>query len=135
MRLIFESETSFLPFNIYSPEFLGGHREEGTPDPIPNSEVKPLLAESTAEEVRGRIGRSAHGRRFFYDRRGPRPGAVSCPGLRPLSFAQGVPSLCSCWERLLGLRPNSIAAYFSYGILLRVLTVRALLAAIIGHLR
>ena len=58
------------------------------------------------------------------------------PGGRgPLSFALGVPSPCSCWERLLGLRPNSIVAYFFYGILLRVLTVRALLAAIIGHLR
>ena len=58
------------------------------------------------------------------------PGAAA-----PFSFALGVPSPCSRRERLRGLRPNSIAAYFSYGILLRVLTVRALLAAIIGHLR
>ena len=53
----------------------------------------------------------------------------------PLSFALGVPSPRSCWERLLGFPRNPIAAYFFYGILLRVLTVRALLAAIIGHLR
>ena len=54
----------------------------------------------------------------------------------PLSrFAPGTPSPCSRRERLRGLRRNSIAAYFSYGILLRVLTVRALLVAIIGHLR
>ena len=51
------------------------------------------------------------------------------------SFALGVPSQCSRRERLRGLQRNPIAAYFSYGILLRVLTVRALLAAIIGHLR
>ena len=51
------------------------------------------------------------------------------------SFALGVPSPRSRRERLRGLRRNPIAAYFSYGILLRVLTVRALLAAIIGHLR
>ena len=61
-------------------------------------------------------------------RGGPGPAA-------PLSFALGVPSPCSCRERLRGLRPNSAVAYFFYGILLRVLTVRALLAAIIGHLR
>ena len=27
--------------------FLGGNREGDTPDPIPNSEVKPLLADGT----------------------------------------------------------------------------------------
>ena len=37
------------PFQyIYSPKFLGGHREEGTPDPIPNSEVKLFIADDTA---------------------------------------------------------------------------------------
>ena len=50
------------------------NRREGSPDPIPNSEVKPLLAESTAEQVRGRIGRSAHGRRFFFRAGGRGPG-------------------------------------------------------------
>ena len=59
-------------------------REGDRPDPIPNSEVKPLLAESTAEQVRGRIGRSAHGRRFFCLRRGGRgPGG---PGRGPPFF-------------------------------------------------
>lgn len=53
----------------------------------------------------------------------------------PFSFALGVPPPRSRRERLLGFPRNPIAAYFSYGILLRVLTVRALLAAIIGHLR
>ena len=48
----------------------------------------------------------------------------------PLSFAPGVPSPRSRWERLRGLPRNPIAAYFSYGILLRVLTVCALLAVI-----
>ena len=62
------------------------------------------------------------------------PGGV--PGAcGPLSFALGVSSPRLCWERPLGLRRNSIVAYFFYGILLWVLTVRALLAAIIGHLR
>ena len=56
-------------------------------------------------------------------------------GRGPFSLALGAPSARSRRERLRGLRRNSIAAYFSYGILLRVLTVRALLAAIIGHLR
>ena len=50
------------------------------------------------------------------------------------SFALGVPSPRLCWERPLGLRRNSIVAYFFYGILLRVLTIRALLAAIVGLL-
>ena len=59
-------------------------REGDRPDPIPNSEVKPLLAESTAEQVRGRIGRSAHGRRFFFRAGGPRPGGTR--GRGPLSF-------------------------------------------------
>ena len=64
------------------------------------------------------------------------PQARGGPGPEaPLSFALGVPSPRSCRERLRGLRRNPIAAYFSYGILLRVLAVRALLAAIIGHLR
>ena len=61
---------------------------------------------------------------------GEPPGACG-----PLSFAPGAPSARSRRERLLGFPRNPIAAYFSYGILLRVLTVRALLAAIIGHLR
>ena len=69
-------------------------REGDRPDPIPNSEVKPLLAESTAEQVRGRIGRSAHGRRFFCLRRGPQPGETR--GRGPPSFR------ARAHERLLG---------------------------------
>ena len=37
----------------------------GSPDPIPNSAVKPHLAESTAAPGRGRTGRSARRGRFF----------------------------------------------------------------------
>ena len=37
----------------------------GSPDPIPNSAVKPRLAESTAAPGRGRTGRSARRGRFF----------------------------------------------------------------------
>ena len=33
--------------------FLGGHREGGTPDPIPNSEVKPFVADGTARKSAG----------------------------------------------------------------------------------
>lgn len=41
----------------------------GSPDPIPNSAVKPRLAESTAAPGRGRTGRSARrGRFFIYNR-------------------------------------------------------------------
>lgn len=55
----------------------------GSPDPIPNSAVKPRLAESTATPGRGRIGRSARGGRFArYG--GARPGI--CPGRAPRAF-------------------------------------------------
>ena len=70
---------------------------------------------------------------FSFARGAAGPGLPGACG--PLSFALGVPSARSRRERLRGLRRNPIAAYFSYGILLRVLAVRALLAAIIGHLR
>lgn len=30
--------------------FLGGNREGGTPEPIPNSEVKPFIADGTAHK-------------------------------------------------------------------------------------
>ena len=33
--------------------FLGGNGEEGTPDPIPNSEVKLLIADGTAHKSVG----------------------------------------------------------------------------------
>ena len=55
----------------------------GSPDPIPNSAVKPRLAESTATPGRGRIGRSARGGRFARHG-GARPGI--CPGRAPRAF-------------------------------------------------
>ena len=33
---------------------LGGHGDGGTPDPIPNSEVKPAIADDTARELVGK---------------------------------------------------------------------------------
>ena len=38
----------------------------GSPGPIPNPEVKPAIAESTAASGCGRIGRRARGGRFFF---------------------------------------------------------------------
>ena len=89
----------------------------GSPDAIPNSEVKPRLAESTATPGRGRIGRSARGGRFARHG-GARPGI--CPGRAPRAFpgarAQGraVPpaarlldgSCCHSSARRLGYRPT-----------------------------
>ena len=56
----------------------------GSPGPIPNPEVKPAIAESTAASGCGRIGRRARGGRFGMRR--PRPpreaGPPRVPGLR-----------------------------------------------------
>ena len=56
----------------------------GSPGPIPNPEVKPAIAESTAASGCGRIGRRARGGRFGMQR--PRPpreaGPLRVPGLR-----------------------------------------------------
>ena len=38
-------------FQIVEEEFLGGHSGGVTPDPIPNSEVKPSSADGTAWET------------------------------------------------------------------------------------
>ena len=37
--------------------FPGGHREDETPVPIPNTEVKGLIGEGTAGFARGRVAR------------------------------------------------------------------------------
>ena len=37
--------------------FSGGHREDATPVPIPNTEVKSLIGEGTAGFARGRVAR------------------------------------------------------------------------------
>ena len=62
----------------------------GSPGPIPNPEVKPAIAESTAASGCGRIGRRARPGRFRFRReaRGPpiRPGSGAlflCAGGRP----------------------------------------------------
>lgn len=62
----------------------------GSPGPIPNPEVKPAIAESTAGSARGRTGRRARPGRFRFRReaRGPpiRPGSGAlflCAGGRP----------------------------------------------------
>ena len=39
---------SSLSIIYFMPNFFGGHRGEGTPDPIPNSEVKLSIADDTA---------------------------------------------------------------------------------------
>ena len=73
---------------------------------------------------------------FSFAQGGPQARGRELPGAAPpFPLRSGIPSPRSRRERLRGLRRNSIAAYFSYGILLRVLAVRVLLAAIIGHLR
>ena len=56
----------------------------GSPDPIPNSEVKPRIAESTAAPGCGRVGRSARGGRFSRFPRARRtPSAAAERGPRP----------------------------------------------------
>ena len=58
--LILDNKTSFFPINyiflgfITPPNFFGGHRGEGTPDPIPNSEVKLSFADDTAVFIVGK---------------------------------------------------------------------------------
>ena len=37
--------------------FLGGYREEAIPSPIPNLEVKSLIADNTADCICGNVGR------------------------------------------------------------------------------
>lgn len=71
----------------------------GSPGTIPNPAVKPRIAESTAGEARGRIGRRARGGRFFFFRARGRPQG------RPLfAFAgtrcRGSALLATCPSRL-----------------------------------
>jgi hypothetical protein len=47
------SQTPFAFSEFLNEFFLGGHREGETPDPIPNSEVKPLVANGTALKSAG----------------------------------------------------------------------------------
>ena len=57
----------------------------GSPDPVPNSEVKPALAESTAAPGCGRIGRRTRAGRFlFLRRRGPSGALFPCPENPPV---------------------------------------------------
>ena len=42
------SKKPSIPVSINLPNFFGSHRGEGTPDPIPNSEVKLSIADDTA---------------------------------------------------------------------------------------
>ena len=46
----FCSENAFIESLICSRFFLGGSGERGTPEPIPNSEVKPFIADGTAHK-------------------------------------------------------------------------------------
>ena len=46
----------------YPSFFPGGHRDDETPVPIPNTEVKGIFGEGTAGFARGRV---AHRRDFF----------------------------------------------------------------------
>jgi hypothetical protein len=44
-------QASFIVYELTS--FPGGHREGEIPDPIPNSEVKPLFADGTVHKSTG----------------------------------------------------------------------------------
>ena len=52
----------------------------GSPDPVPNSEVKPALAESTAASGCGRLGRRTRAWRFprFFEVKPPNRGLFCC---------------------------------------------------------
>lgn len=93
----------------------------GSPDPIPNSEVKPAIAESTAATGCGRIGRRARGGCFLCIA-GPRTmsarGPAACwgalchlPGLQsedtPALLMSSLPLLRSV-RRLLAPRPGCL---------------------------
>ena len=61
-------------------------RRRGSPDPIPNSAAKPAIAQSTADQVRGRTGRRARAGRVRPHRgQGARRGGAG----RPLPRFQG----------------------------------------------
>ena len=63
----------------------------GSPDPIPNSAVKPHLAESTAAPGRGRTGRSARRGRFFCV-----PAALTGRPSLPMLRLRQAPGLAPC---------------------------------------
>ena len=63
----------------------------GSPDPIPNSAVKPHLAESTAARGRGRTGRSARRGRFFCA-----PAALTGRPNLPMLRLRQAPGLAPC---------------------------------------
>ena len=46
-------ENEFIALRIYKRFFSGDHREGEIPDPIPNSEVKPLIADGTTHKSVG----------------------------------------------------------------------------------
>ena len=68
----------------------------GSPDPVPNSAVKPAVAESTAAPGCGRIGSLARAGRFPAPWGPPSGGPSSCPRSNPGAF-------CFCGG---GLRPR-----------------------------
>lgn len=68
----------------------------GSPGPIPNPEVKPAIAESTAASGCGRIGRRARGGRFGMRR--PRP-----LGRRGLRAFRGSAPLGGAWRSVSGV--------------------------------
>ena len=82
-----------------SPASAGGHRGGEIPVPIPNTEVKPPIAEGSAGPARARVGR----RRLFLltNRRGPAPSCGRSPlatfAPRKLALrARGIRRLFSC---------------------------------------
>ena len=58
----------------------------GSPDPVPNSAVKPAVAESTAAPGCGRIGSLARAGRFLAPWGPPSGGPSSCPRSNPGAF-------------------------------------------------
>lgn len=75
----------------------------GSPGTIPNPAVKPRIAESTAGEARGRIGRRARGGRFFFHAQGPPSGGpffyVLGPSSAPARLPPSPGSAPSIWNR------------------------------------
>ena len=51
--------------NAYKRYCLGGLREWGTPVPIPNTEVKPLIADVTSAISAGKVGRRQDNAFYF----------------------------------------------------------------------
>ena len=95
--LYIEASRSFVSSAVQPPGWRGARRRaahtraagerpprarpwrRGSPGPIPNPEVKPAIAESTAAPGCGRVGRRARGGRFSFARKAPGPARARGP--------------------------------------------------------